>query len=630
MEFEKIKLIIWDLDNTFWQGTITEGAIQPVEKNSELIKNLTDGGIINSICSKNTFDLAAGKLKELEVFDYFVFPSIDWTPKGQRVRALVKSMGLRPENTLFIDDEPTNLEEVKHYSPGIMTGLPVVLPELYALAGAMEKKDLSHTRLEQYKLLEKKAEEQQKYDSNEEFLYASNIRVDLDENCKPEAERIHELIMRSNQLNYTKKRSSLEELNALLDNKDARCGTVSVQDKFGNYGIIGFYALLNNRLEHFLFSCRTIGLGVEQYVYSQLNCPPFDLEGEVISMVTKAAAPPWINHAPLPSEEAVDTSILKVINQPANYLIKASCDFSKAIGYIKNSDAFTTEFNYVSRTGGQVVEGHHNTVQILGLKEYSPAQQQEILQDCRFFDEEMLKGTIFNTRYDVVFLSTLSESYAGIYRKKGTDILVTVGSYLYPFTDRNCWEGLINGSYYSSNNKLTVEYLKEFSEKYEFLGKTTPEAYIKRLNKILGYLHPETRLCLILGVEFPCVANKDYVYHNRNILHTQLNNAIRELARTNPQVVLLDLNDLVKHQSDFTDNLNQFSSRVYYEISQKMIAVINESARTKIQNYSTLFVYFDMLLNYTKVITKRIMPKDVRVRRNLQNIYHMLSRRKKQ
>jgi hypothetical protein len=347
-------------------------------------------------------------------------------------------------------------------------------------------------------------------------------------------------------------------------------------------------------------------------------------------MVNKTSAPPWINHAPQPSEEALDTSILNVIERPARYLIKSSCDFSKAIGYIKNSDTFTTEFNYVSRTGGQVVEGHHNTVQMVGLKEYTPGQQQEILKDCRFFDEEMLKGTMYKTQYDVVFMSTLSESYAGIYRKNGTEILVTVGSYLYPFTDRACWEGLISGLHYSSNNKLTEEYLKQFSEKYEFLGKTTPEVYIERVKKILGYLPSETRVCLILGVEFPCVANKDYVYHNRHILHRELNNAIRELARSDQRVVLLDLNDIVKHQGDFTDNLNQFSSRVYFEISQKMISIINESARTKIQNFSTLFVYFDMLLNYTKLITSRIIPKDVRMRRNLQNIYYRLSRKKKQ
>lgn len=30
---DKIKLVIWDMDETFWKGTISEGEIQPVNEN---------------------------------------------------------------------------------------------------------------------------------------------------------------------------------------------------------------------------------------------------------------------------------------------------------------------------------------------------------------------------------------------------------------------------------------------------------------------------------------------------------------------------------------------------------------------------------------------------------------------
>ena len=52
-QFDKIKLVVWDLDDTFWQGTISEETVEIPEKNRALLKNLTDIGIINSICSKN-------------------------------------------------------------------------------------------------------------------------------------------------------------------------------------------------------------------------------------------------------------------------------------------------------------------------------------------------------------------------------------------------------------------------------------------------------------------------------------------------------------------------------------------------------------------------------------------------
>lgn len=38
--FEDIKLVIWDLDETFWNGTITEGEIEIPEENRYLEKGL--------------------------------------------------------------------------------------------------------------------------------------------------------------------------------------------------------------------------------------------------------------------------------------------------------------------------------------------------------------------------------------------------------------------------------------------------------------------------------------------------------------------------------------------------------------------------------------------------------------
>ena len=69
------------------------------------------------------------------------------------------------------------------------------------------------------------------------------------------------------------------------------CGYVTVSDKFGDYGIVGFFAIENGWCEHFLFSCRTIGLGIEQYVYASLGWPALQVVGEVVKEVDKSPAP---------------------------------------------------------------------------------------------------------------------------------------------------------------------------------------------------------------------------------------------------------------------------------------------------------------------------------------------------
>ena len=52
-DFSKIKLVIWDLDETFWKGTLSDNNVEIIEDNVKLIKNMTDAGVICSICSKN-------------------------------------------------------------------------------------------------------------------------------------------------------------------------------------------------------------------------------------------------------------------------------------------------------------------------------------------------------------------------------------------------------------------------------------------------------------------------------------------------------------------------------------------------------------------------------------------------
>ena len=155
MDINKIKLIIWDLDDTFWSGTLSEGGIIPIEKNIQLIKDLTDYGIVNSICSKNDYEPTEKKLKELDINDYFVFKSIDWTSKGQRITKIINDMGLRPINCLFIDDNIVNLNEAKFYNPDLMISLPHIIDNIISDLKILLPNDKSHNRLNQYKVLEK-------------------------------------------------------------------------------------------------------------------------------------------------------------------------------------------------------------------------------------------------------------------------------------------------------------------------------------------------------------------------------------------------------------------------------------------------------------------------------------------
>ncbi len=114
-----IKLVIWDLDDTFWEGTLSEGPILVVEKNCQYVKDLARYNIKNSICSKNDFEPCQYELERCNVWSLFEVPSINWNPKAPRVRDILNTLHIHPSKALFIDDKESNLNEVKELLPSI-------------------------------------------------------------------------------------------------------------------------------------------------------------------------------------------------------------------------------------------------------------------------------------------------------------------------------------------------------------------------------------------------------------------------------------------------------------------------------------------------------------------------------
>ena len=300
----QVKLVIWDLDETFWKGTLSEEGVEPLAENIEIVRQLVDRGIMCSICSKNDFDTAKAKLEELGIWEMFVFPYIDWTPKGQAINTMLERMGLRAENVLFLDDNHLNLQEAAFFNADLMCiDANLGFSTLLAHPKLKGKDDRDHTRLKQYRVMEGKFDEMKSSGlSNEDFLRQSDIKVRIVTDIDDKMDRVLEILNRTNQLNFTKVRANTEkereDLAKLLSTSGMHAGLIEVRDRYGDYGIVGFFCVRTKFsgtiVHHFAFSCRTLNMGVEQWVWQYLNKPELKIAGPVSGNLDPKVTVDWV------------------------------------------------------------------------------------------------------------------------------------------------------------------------------------------------------------------------------------------------------------------------------------------------------------------------------------------------
>ncbi|MBO9714293.1 HAD-IIIC family phosphatase [Sphingomonas sp.] len=274
-----IKLIIWDLDDTLWRGTLADGDdVTLHETRAELVRAFNARGVVSAICSKNDPGAARTRLVELGLWDEFVFPRIAFAPKPEAIREIIVDMQLRPANVLFVDDNPINLGEVRHCLPEIQT-LDATAPDADdQLAGLLALQTGARSRIDDYRMLEARVRDRAAAPtlSNEDFLRSCAIRA-----CAPQrmdnlefAPRIAELINRSNQLNYTQSRVDQADLERdIIDVVGFDSWSIFAWDQYGRHGLIGF-AMVDRKagaLKHFTFSCRIMHMGLEEYALAKVR-----------------------------------------------------------------------------------------------------------------------------------------------------------------------------------------------------------------------------------------------------------------------------------------------------------------------------------------------------------------------
>ena len=267
-----IKSIFVDLDNTLIPGVWEEDKKEIKEtyfENSNwyflrlinILKKAHSHGTQVIIVSKNDKKSIIEALEFIS-FNYkrfITFIDAGWNSKSERIKALINNMNIGAQDCIFIDDNEIEIKQVADQIPSInifhFQGIDSIKEiEEFLFGGIKFKMNIDQDRNEYYTNILSK---------NNSDLIDTKSRVDykfdLFVDHKPHNERIKELSVKTNQMNFNK----TEIIN--IDLNIYKYISITCSTEFSNLGIVGYFVFNKElkQIENFVMSCRALGFGLE-------------------------------------------------------------------------------------------------------------------------------------------------------------------------------------------------------------------------------------------------------------------------------------------------------------------------------------------------------------------------------
>ncbi len=565
---ERVRLVIWDLDETLWRGTLTEGGISRNDRAVETVIALAERGIVSAICSKNDIEPVRAILTEWNLWDYFVFPSVNWEAKGPRIKQMVEAVQLRPQTILFIDDNPMNLKEALHFVPGLQVSDESIIDGMLDNPLFAGKDDRDLTRLAQYRLLQTRHRDQVAAgDSVYDFLRGSGITVEIEHDVESHLDRAIELVNRTNQLNFIKTRlpENIDEarsaLRQHLRNFFVQAGLVRVRDKYGDYGFVGFFVQHRGAafqdLAYYCFSCRTLGMYVELWLYRRLGRPRINITGEVLTDLYDDSIPcDWITlYDPA---QARNVSQAKDIG---TMFIGGGCDL-EAVAHYVNIHAGTLFLRLnTSRAGIEIRRDHTQMLRyaIEGIE----GERLHAMQALGYSEEDLQRPSPALLGARVWLLSFWADAYYHLYRHRHTGDMV-------PFSPAALGHGdlsTLSDDEVAGRNPTgeALAAIRYFREYYEPVGRIGEVAFKDNVRAILRTAPAGTQVLVLLMGEQPFEGMEALAD-----LHRQHNRWLSDLLGEFPNVTPLRIDEFVSAPQDLTGPTH-YERLVYQRLAAHVI-----------------------------------------------------------
>ncbi len=296
---KNIKCVVFDLDNTVWDGVLLEDEeVATRDEVARLIEALDRRGILLSIASKNDADPAMAKLVELGLAEYFLHPQINWDPKSANVERIAAALNIGLDTFAFVDDNRFERDEVAHKLPQVTcidgTGdLGRLLDDPRFRGGGSAE---AGRRRSFYRDAIVRERDRQEYENDYlGFLADSGIEIEVKRFEPDNFERVAELAQRTNQLNFSGTRYTRDALRRRLADESLEAYVLRCADRYGSYGTVGLALVRRGgaeiRVEEFMLSCRVQGKFIEQAFFDHVTQDANGADGQKTRRL-------WVNFHP--------------------------------------------------------------------------------------------------------------------------------------------------------------------------------------------------------------------------------------------------------------------------------------------------------------------------------------------
>lgn len=288
------KAIIFDCDNTLWQGILGEDGFDNIQMSTKtkdgaifseiqsIALSLNKQGILIGLCSKNNPSDVNRVLEshpDMQLREkHITINKSNWSDKVTNLRDIATELNIGTESLVFVDDSAFEVNLIKHKLPEVtaiqvperLCDYPGVLREnldlFYNLSFTVE--DTLKAKMYKQQLQRKNARNE--FGDIEDYLASLELKVCVSVDNNQIVSRTSQMSQKTNQFNLTTKRYTETDIQNFILSSAFKVFTFSVVDKFGDNGVTGLaiaYISGENKqtahIDTFLMSCRIIGRNIE-------------------------------------------------------------------------------------------------------------------------------------------------------------------------------------------------------------------------------------------------------------------------------------------------------------------------------------------------------------------------------